>query len=386
TSPVYSGSLTFGWRLDGLLDARQWPAGASGAASFSYDAAKRPLAFAKAGSAASSFSQTYDRDGNVTSEGRSLTGVSGDAGANTQSFVYDGANRVTAASGLTLSASYAYDRDTNRSSATLGGTLTTYAYDRSGELISRTDGGVTTYLAYDAYGNQTASAPAVNQNTAATYDLADRLVSLDPPGQAATSFTLDALGRYMDRVTPTATDTYRYLGTSEAVWRITSNGVILNAALDPSGARVATKLGSTRGYLLPDLHANLAAVVDSAETALLAATRYDAFGQTAASYDSGGGFPTPWRFGGRLDLSPDSHPLYDFGARDYDPGTGAFTQLDSYAGSPADPLSLNRFAYAEANPWTLSDPDGHRPCLDTGSSCQADPAATRQWQQNQQEA
>ncbi len=99
TSPVYAGTLTFGWRLDGLLDGRAWPVGASGAATFGYDLAKRPTAFAKIGSAASSFSQTYDRDGNVTSEGRSLTGISGDAGSATQSFTYDGANRVTAASG-----------------------------------------------------------------------------------------------------------------------------------------------------------------------------------------------------------------------------------------------------------------------------------------------
>ncbi len=247
TSPVYSGTLTFGWRLDGLLDGRAWPVGSSGAATFGYDLAKRPTAFAKIGSAASSFSQTYDRDGNVTSEGRSLTGISGDAGSATQSFTYDGANRVTAASGLTSAAAYTYDRDTNRSSAVLGGATTTYAYDRTGELISRTDSGVTTYLAYDPYGNQTASAPAVNLNTAATYDLADRLVSLTPPGQSATSFGFDALGRHASRVTPGGTDAYEYVATSETVWRITTAGIPTSSALDPSGARLATSQSGTHG-------------------------------------------------------------------------------------------------------------------------------------------
>jgi len=42
-----------------------------------------------------------------------------------------------------------------------------------------------------------------------------------------------------------------------------------------------------------DLHANLAAVVNSGETAILSATRYDPYGLTAATYDSGGAFPTP---------------------------------------------------------------------------------------------
>jgi YD repeat-containing protein len=240
SSPAYSGTLTFGWRLDGLLDGRQRPSGSGGAASFSYDPAKRPVAFAKAGSAASSFSQTYDRDGNVSSEGRSLTGVSGDAGANTQSFSYDGANRVTAASGLTATAYYAYDRDANRTSASLGGSTTTYGYDRSAQLISRTDAGVTTYLAYDAYGNQTSSAPAVNLNTASAYDLGDRLTSITPPAASATTFGFDALGRNLTRVTPAGTDTYEYVDSTQTAWRITTAGISINSAVDPSGARLAT--------------------------------------------------------------------------------------------------------------------------------------------------
>lgn len=68
----------------------------------------------------------------------------------------------------------------------------------------------------------------------------------------------------------------------------------------------------------------------------------------------------PWTYQGRLDVSPDSaNPLYDAGARFYDPNLGAFTQLDSYAGSAHDPLSLNRYLYAHANPTTLIDPTEH---------------------------
>jgi RHS repeat-associated protein len=171
----------------------------------------------------------------------------------------------------------------------------------------------------------------------------------------------------LSRVTPAGTDTYDYLGRSETVWRITTAGIATSGALDPSAARLASSKGGTIGYLLPDLHGNLAAVVNAGETAIVSATRYDPFGQTAAAFDSGAAFPTPWRFQGRLDLSPDSHPLYDFGACTYDPAIGAFTALDTYPGSPGDPLSLNRFAYAEANPATLIDPDGHFVCA--GEEC-----------------
>ena len=51
---------------------------------------------------------------------------------------------------------------------------------------------------------------------------------------------------------------------------------------------------------------------------------------------------------------------YDFGARQYDPATGAFTSLDTVMGQAQNPVSLNRYLYAHANPLVLIDLDGHR--------------------------
>jgi RHS repeat-associated protein len=68
----------------------------------------------------------------------------------------------------------------------------------------------------------------------------------------------------------------------------------------------------------------------------------------------------PWKFQARLDLSGNpTDPLYEFSARFYVPAVGAFSQLDTYAGDVDDPLSLHRYLYAAANPWTLIDPTGH---------------------------
>lgn len=59
---------------------------------------------------AGSISQAFDRSGNVTSDGRSLTGISGDSGTNTQAFTYDGLNRLLTSSGLaTSTGSYEYE-------------------------------------------------------------------------------------------------------------------------------------------------------------------------------------------------------------------------------------------------------------------------------------
>ncbi len=192
-------------------------------------------------------------------------------------------------------------------------------------------------------------------------------MSLTPPGQSATSFGFDALGRHAARVTPAGTDAYEYVATSETVWRITTAGIPTSSALDPSGARLATSQSGSTGFLLPDLHGNLAAVVNATETALLSATRYDAYGATVAAYDAGGSFPTPWRFQGRLDVSPDSHPLYAAGARFYDPAIGAFTQLDTYAGSPADPLA-QPLRLCRGQPLDPVDPSGHMALRESGQA------------------
>ena len=49
----------------------------------------------------------------------------------------------------------------------------------------------------------------------------------------------------------------------------------------------------------------------------------------------------------------------DCGARYYDPSTGRFITQDSYPGSKADPISMNRYAYASDNPERYADPSGH---------------------------
>ena len=82
---------------------------------------------------------------------------------------------------------------------------------------------------------------------------------------------------------------------------------------------------------------------------------------TAYTASGGAVGSAAWRYRGRLDISPAGlgTPLYAMGARLYSPGVGAFTSLDTVAGSAQSPLSMNRFLYAQADPATLVDPTGH---------------------------
>ena len=164
------------------------------------------------------------------------------------------------------------------------------------------------------------------------------------------------------------TDTYGYLGSSETVTTIVGATTRVSA-LGADGSRVATVDGTTTGYLLPDLHGNVVAAEASASTTISNALRYDGYGQTLAAYTGTGPIAMDAKYQGRLDLSATSDPLYDMAARFYAPGTGTFTQLDSVLGSAQNPLSMNRFLYAEANPTTFIDPTGHKTTRDDGNPC-----------------
>ncbi|MGH8583505.1 MAG: RHS repeat domain-containing protein, partial [Gammaproteobacteria bacterium] len=50
--------------------------------------------------------------------------------------------------------------------------------------------------------------------------------------------------------------------------------------------------------------------------------------------------------------------ISDFGARWYDPRIGRFLAIDPVGLSPENPQSLNRYAYANNNPYKYVDPDG----------------------------
>jgi len=346
-----SGTITRTFRLDGSVATQAFPNSVT--ETVSYDPAKRPTRIDMG--TTGYLTQTMDRAGRVITEGRSLTGITGDPGTGLQSFSYDGASRVSGSTGLGTTHSYTYDLDGNRLTRVDGPITTSFTYDRTDELINQTISGTTKGFVYDAFGNMTSSADSASTLTTMAYDEANRLKSITPPSSPATTFTLDALGRNMTRATNgTTTDSYAYLGTTETAYE--TGNATTDAVYDAAGARVAIKTGSTVSYVIFDLHGSVAALCPSGSTSLTDAYRYDPWGQVS-SY---GTAINPWRYRGLLDVSPDAtNRLYDMGARYYSPGLGTFTTEDSVAGKAADPMSMNRFLYAEADPATLIDPDGH---------------------------
>jgi RHS repeat-associated protein len=353
--------VTRAYRLDGLLASQAFPNGLT--ETLAYDTVKRPVAITMGTTGA--LTQGFDRRGNVIAESRSLSGIAGDAGGNGQTFTYDGLRRLTGSTGLATASAYTYDLDGNRLTATDGPTTTTYRYDRADQLIDAT-AGTTAAFAYDPYGDLTTSRDAALGATTYTYDGVGHLATIVPPAGPTIALHTDALGRVRDRTT-TSTDTYAYVGASGTASAVATSGGTTTAALvDPAGGRLGLNTAGTVRWSLADLHGSTAALAAAGSPAIGDAYRYDGWGRTVAT---AGSAPSPWRYRGLLDLGPAGDPLYAMGARLYSPGLGTFTQRDTYPGSPADPLGLNRYLYAEANPATLVDPDGHR-------ACETDPCAS----------
>ena len=71
--------------------------------------------------------------------------------------------------------------------------------------------------------------------------------------------------------------------------------------------------------------------------------------------------------------------LYDYNARSYDPSLSRFIQADSMVPSPANPQSLNRYAYTLNNPLRYTDPSGHDLMIVGGVGGDFDVAKWKDW-------
>ena len=285
----------------------------------------------------------------------------------------------TSPTALTATAAPA-EIDLSWTAATDNNSVAGYTISRDGTTIatsystSYVDIGVTTGIAHNytvtafdgAGNNSTPSAPATATAQPAlptsvtyTYDLLDRLTAITTASGQATTFTIDALGRHASQsVTGQPTQTYSYLATTDTIVAISSTAGTTTSAIDAIGDRVSTMTPTSFGYALSDLHGNMLGALNATGAAITDAFAYDAYGNVVASVTSS--LPTPWRYQGRvLESAAGTPDLYDFNARSYNPTLGTFTSLDSVAGSVQNPLTLNRYLYANANPETMVDPTGH---------------------------
>lgn len=96
-------------------------------------------------------------------------------------------------------------------------------------------------------------------------------------------------------------------------------------------------------------------VATDANGAVLWKQQYRPYGQPAGA-GSGGVGESRLGFGGKPYEA--GHQLSYFGARYYEPGSGRFIGIDPKEAEAGDLHSINRYAYANNNPYRYIDPDG----------------------------
>lgn len=263
---------------------------------------------------------------------------------------YDKANRLNAAerktSGgtVTWSATWAFDKNGNRTQQVLNGATTNYGYNAADQLCwygtgtsstCTTPSGATT-LAYDSNGNQTSA------------------ITYTPFNQQATTG---------------GTTNYSYAGTTNNQ-RLSYAGTPYTPSLisnqttqhgtssptkiirEPSGGLIAYQTGGDSYYYITDRQSSVVLITGgpSNSPALAADYDYSPYGATISATGSQATFNKYRYTGAFIDIT--STGLYKMGARYYNQDTGRFTQPDPSG------QEFNRYNYAVSNPATYNDPSG----------------------------
>ncbi|WP_204008638.1 LamG-like jellyroll fold domain-containing protein [Virgisporangium aurantiacum] len=405
---------TFGYDLGGRLTSASAPGGTntftyddrglvltttgpSGAATFSYNSMSSMTSRVDA---AGTTSYTYDSANRLATVANPTTGVQLRLGytplsqpstitygnnGNLRSLGYDSLHRLTSdelktSAGASIARiTYGYDANDNVTSKTttgfVGQSSNTYAYDRADRLVLWNSGSAVTNYSYDKSGNRTSAGAKTF-----TYDQRNQLVTGDNTTfkytargtlQSASNLTgtystrTDAFGQVASQDAAGGTQTYAY----DALGRVVRDGFAysgLDNTLAADGTArytrdddddlVGVASGTTQTYAWVDLHTDVVGQFTATGTTLPGSTTYDPLGQVLGSAGMLGnlGFQSGW-----TDFATGRVNMWN---RWYNTLSGQFDTRDAVDVDPVpDSVNANRFAYAEDNPMTMTDPIGHWP-------------------------
>jgi RHS repeat-associated protein len=229
------------------------------------------------------------------------------------------------------------------------GTLLAWGENRSGQLGTAYPANLYTPTAVPGLTNLVRLAAGARSSYATTADGATYVMGANRNGQLGTGNTA-------------ATTAPQLLpaGTNPAFAAIASGG-------ESGSSRTTHAAGFRDQFFAFDVHDHTRLLTDVAG-ATTQTYSYDGFGDLLNATD-GSGYSLPST---RYSLLTATNPYlyrgerleaetgrYHLRARDYDASLGRLATLDAFAGDPTSPMSLNRYAYAEANPVGNADPTGH---------------------------
>jgi RHS repeat-associated protein len=284
---------------------------------------------------------TLDDNNNITQLVNGWRDTSSTWHSETESYSYDGLDRLTSASCTSWSHTYAYDKVGNRTSKD----SVTYTINTVNEVTSLSDG---TSFTYDDHGNRT-------QKTKGTdiwvynYDYANRLTKVEKNSSVLEEYVYDGDGKRTQVTENSVTDTCIYFGVS-VLYEENMNGIAVYI-YGPRG-RVARRTtiqseSHTFYYIIDHLGSTRLVTDESRNTVADAA--YHPFGESTVAGEES------YLYTGK---ESDFCGLYYYGARYYDPEIGRFISRDPIKGRLLNPESLNRYIYCLNNPLKYMDPTG----------------------------
>ena len=302
---------------------------------------------------------TYDNNRNITQLVNGWRDTSSSWHSETESYSYDGIDRLTSASCTSWSHTYSYDKVGNRASKD----SVTYTCNAVNEVTALSDG---TSFTYDDNGNRTQKTKG-DDTWDYTFDYANRLIEFEENSSTVGEYVYDGDGKRLQATENSVTTTYIRSGL-KILYEETTNS---SAAYiyGPTGrlAKRVTANQETNTFYYHADHLGTTRLVTDDSKNIVAAITYKPFGEPYTEEGS-----EHYLFTGK---EKDSTDLYYYSARYYDYETGRFVTRDPYTSLPDDPRiidsstkdctrwlrnpqRLNRYSYAGNNPLKFNDPTG----------------------------
>ncbi len=286
----------------------------------------------------------YDSNNNITQLVNGWRDTTSTWHSETESYSYDGIDRLTSASCMSWSHTYSYDKVGNRTAKD----GVTYTINTVNEVTALSDG---TSFTYDSNGNRTQKTKGTDTWTYA-YDYVNRLTEVEKNSETLGEYTYDGDGRRIQAIKNSVTSTYIYFGFN-VLYEENTTGTACYV-YGPTGTlakRTTINQESNTFYYHTDHLGSTRLVTDSSKNIVTAAT-YHPFGELSTEEGS-----EDYLFCGK---EKDSTGLYYYGARYYDPDLGRFMSKDPLPGHFLNPQTLNRYTYCINNPMKYLDPAGLR--------------------------
>jgi len=238
-------------------------------------------------------------------------------------------------------------------------TTTIFSYDLVGNLISKSVDGEQVDYTYNDNDQLTTQG-----TTLFNYDDNGNLIAKD-----TTTYEYDDKNRLIKLITPTSTIEYSYDANNNRIAKTTNNGTT-TYLIDTNTpyAQVITQskedgttieytygndlIGNNTHYFLTDALGSTRGLVNESET-LSDTYNYTPYGELK---EHNGTSDNSFLFTGEQ-FDPQTNNYY-LRARYYNPNSARFLTRDSYDGRMMEPITLNHYAYANANPAMFVDPSG----------------------------